>query len=84
MCTKLIGDVDAEYYCPVMKTVDSRSYYREYEHSDKDLKKPDPGTIACPHCHNKVKLLSFGGGWVGVCCKQLVYNQRNLPNATVE
>jgi hypothetical protein len=83
MCTKLIGDVYTEHKISTMKTADSRSYYREYGHSDKDLKKPDPRTITCPHCHHKVKLLPFGGGWVGVCCNQLVYNKRNLPNTPV-
>lgn len=84
MCTRLIDDVDTEHYFQVIKTADSRSYYGEYGHSDKDLKNPDPVTIACPHCHDNVKLLPFGGGWVGVCCNRLVYNKRTLPNMPVQ
>jgi hypothetical protein len=84
MCTKLIDDISTKLYSPLAKTTDSRSYYGEYLHSEKDLKKPDLGTITCPHCYNEVILVPYGGGWVGVCCRTIVYNEINLPNTVVE
>jgi hypothetical protein len=84
MCTKLICGVDAKRYYPEAKTAEQLSFYGEHSHAEKDSKKTHSGTIFCSHCNNKVNLLPFGGGWVGVCCKQLVYNNRNLPDAPVE
>lgn len=36
-------------------------------------------SIICPHCGEEVKLIPFGGGWVGICCGKIVYNSRKLP-----
>ena len=36
-------------------------------------------TIRCPFCEKEVELVSFGGGWVGLCCGRIVYNSKRLP-----
>ncbi len=35
--------------------------------------------LRCPICGKEVHLISFGSGWVGVCCNKLVYNRREFP-----
>jgi hypothetical protein len=37
----------------------------------------------CPFCGKSVKLMQLGEGWVGMCCKQIVYNSRMLPGTTL-
>jgi len=32
--------------------------------------------MVCPHCGKEVKIISFGYGYVGVCCGKVVYNAR--------
>lgn len=36
-------------------------------------------TIKCPHCGKEVRIISFGGGYVAVCCDQVIYNGYKLP-----
>gem|GEM_PF-1375920 len=36
-------------------------------------------TVTCPKCGKTVKLISFGYGWVGICCNSVVYNSDKLP-----
>jgi len=35
--------------------------------------------VVCPLCNKKVVLVSYGGGWIGVCCDRIVYNSNRLP-----
>jgi hypothetical protein len=37
-------------------------------------------TIVCPHCNKEVRLIRYGGGWVGSCCNRVVYNSQTLPD----
>jgi hypothetical protein len=79
MCTKPIYSAETKPYDPAIKMCDFQPLYSDRRQTEMDSKKSHTATIKCPNCHNKVKLLTFGEGWVGVCCNQLVYNQRNLP-----
>jgi len=36
-------------------------------------------TIKCPFCGGEVKLVSYGDGWIGLCCDKIVYNSSRLP-----
>jgi len=84
MCTKPIYGADAKLYDPVIKMCDFQSLYSDNRQTDKDSRKSHTAAIKCPHCHNRAELISFGEGWVGVCCNQLVYNQKNLPGEQAE
>ena len=35
--------------------------------------------LRCRVCGREIKIISFGHGWVGVCCKDVVYSGKELP-----
>ncbi len=34
-------------------------------------------TVKCPYCGREVKILSFGYGYMAMCCGMIVYNNRD-------
>jgi hypothetical protein len=36
----------------------------------------------CPLCGKMVQLVQMGEGWIGACCNEIIYNARQLPEAT--
>jgi hypothetical protein len=39
---------------------------------------------SCPLCGKKVKLIRFGGGWIGMCCNKIFYNISDPLEATTK
>jgi hypothetical protein len=37
----------------------------------------------CPFCGKTIKFLHFGEGWIGMCCKQIIYNFQRLPGTAM-
>lgn len=35
--------------------------------------------IVCYICKKEVKLIMFGNGFVGICCKKVLYNSADKP-----
>ncbi|HOS05409.1 MAG TPA: hypothetical protein PK966_04990 [Syntrophorhabdaceae bacterium] len=61
-----------------MKNKDTQSFQKNNNYSFRP-KSEHAETITCPKCGKTVKLISFGYGWVGVCCNSVVYNSDKLP-----
>ncbi|HVO65534.1 MAG TPA: hypothetical protein VMT12_03535 [Syntrophales bacterium] len=40
--------------------------------------------IVCNICKEEVKLISFGGGFVGVCCNKILYNSADKPQSDMK
>jgi len=38
-----------------------------------------PAKVICPVCSNFVNIKKFGNGWLGLCCREIVYNSVQLP-----
>ena len=34
----------------------------------------------CPHCGKEVNIIPFGYRYIAVCCHQIIYNSKNMPN----
>jgi hypothetical protein len=37
------------------------------------------GNIVCPFCLCPVNVIAFGFGWLGICCKEIIYNSDQPP-----
>ena len=35
--------------------------------------------VICPFCSCLVQVKKFGNGWVGLCCREIIYNSDQLP-----
>lgn len=42
-----------------------------------------PAKVICPVCSNLVNIKIFGNGWLGLCCREIVYNSDQSPQTTV-
>jgi hypothetical protein len=58
-------------------TGDPWSSNGNHREAGKDLGRAHQDTIVCPHCNKEAKFLAFWGGWVRVCCNELVHNDEN-------
>ena len=36
--------------------------------------------ISCPFCGKEVGIIQFGDGYIAICCKQVIYNSKRLPD----
>jgi hypothetical protein len=36
-------------------------------------------SMSCPKCGKRIKLISFGNAWIGLCDAEIVYNSCELP-----
>jgi hypothetical protein len=36
-------------------------------------------SMSCPKCGKKIKLITFGNAWIGMCNSEIVYNSCRLP-----
>ncbi len=36
-------------------------------------------TMKCPKCRKKIRLISFGNAWIGMCNFEIVYHKYELP-----
>jgi len=39
----------------------------------------DSAKVICPFCSCPVQIKKFGNGWVGLCCREIIYNSDQLP-----
>ena len=40
--------------------------------------------IVCNICKGKVEPISFGNGFVGICCKRILYNSQYKPQSDIK
>lgn len=40
--------------------------------------------LCCDICGQEVEIVRFGGGFVGICCKKIFYNDRYEPQFYIE
>lgn len=40
--------------------------------------------VVCPFCSCPVNIKKFGNGWVGICCREIIYNSAQPPVATIQ
>lgn len=39
--------------------------------------------VVCPFCSCPVNIKKFGNGWVGICCREVIYNSAQSPVTTM-